>query len=71
MEVEQVRTVATAAVRDASNGGELLADARALGLTVELLSGEQEATIAGLGVISAIFDRRTFAAAGALQLAAF
>ena len=56
MEVEQVRTVATAAVRDASNGGELLADARALGLTVELLSGEQEATIAGLGVISAIPD---------------
>ena len=54
MGVEDVRTVATAAVRDASNGAELIAAAGALGLPVELLSGEAEATAAGLGVLSAI-----------------
>lgn len=54
MEVTRLRTVATAAVRDATNGDVLLADARALGLEVELLSGEQEAMGAGLGVLSAI-----------------
>ncbi len=54
MEVTGLRTVATAAVRDASNGHVLLAAARDLGLDVELLSGEQEATAAGYGVLSAI-----------------
>lgn len=49
-----VRTVATAAVRDASNGGELLATARALGLSPEILSGEEEARGSGFGVLSAI-----------------
>lgn len=56
MGVAQLRTVATAAVRDASNGGELLDRAAALGLEVELLSGEQEAEAAALGVLSAIPD---------------
>jgi exopolyphosphatase/guanosine-5'-triphosphate,3'-diphosphate pyrophosphatase len=56
MGIEQLRTVATAAVRDATNGDELLARAADLGLTVELLSGEQEAEAAALGVISAIPD---------------
>ncbi|WP_210358657.1 Ppx/GppA family phosphatase [Sphingomonas beigongshangi] len=50
----KTRTVATAAVRDASNGRDLIAAAADLGLTVELLSGEQEATAAGMGVLSAI-----------------
>jgi exopolyphosphatase/guanosine-5'-triphosphate,3'-diphosphate pyrophosphatase len=54
MEVTRLRTVATAAVRDAANGGELIEAARALGLDVELLSGEQEASAAGMGVLSAI-----------------
>jgi exopolyphosphatase/guanosine-5'-triphosphate,3'-diphosphate pyrophosphatase len=54
MEVTRLRTVATAAVRDASNGAVLLDAARDLGLEVELLSGEQEATGAGYGVLSAI-----------------
>ena len=54
MEVTRLRTVATAAVRDASNGKVLLDAARDLGLEVELLSGEQEATGAGYGVLSAI-----------------
>ena len=49
-----VRTVATAAVRDASNGADFIAAARDLGLDVEVLSGEQEASAAGLGVLSAI-----------------
>ena len=52
----EVRTVATAAVREASNGAELVAAAEAQGLTVELLSGDEEATMAGLGVLSAMPD---------------
>ena len=56
MQVDRLRTVATAAVRDASNGGVLLDRAAALGLTVELLPGEQEAEAAALGVLSAIPD---------------
>lgn len=54
MDVTELRTVATAAVRDAANGQDLLDDAQRLGLAVELLSGEQEALAAGLGVLSAI-----------------
>lgn len=54
MEVTSLRTVATAAVRDAANGGELIAAAEQLGLTVEILSGEEEATAAGNGLLSAI-----------------
>lgn len=48
--------VATAAARDASNGRELVADIRRLGLPCRVLSAEQEATLAGLGVISGIPD---------------
>ncbi|KTT75009.1 Ppx/GppA family phosphatase [Sphingomonas endophytica] len=54
MDVATLRTVATAAVRDASNGGDLIAVAQAAGLTVEILSGEQEAEAAGYGVLSGI-----------------
>lgn len=53
MEVPQVRTVATAAVRDASNGSELIALAAAEGLEVEILPGEAEAVGSGFGVLSA------------------
>ncbi|HYZ49039.1 MAG TPA: Ppx/GppA family phosphatase, partial [Sphingomonas sp.] len=56
MRVDRLRTVATAAVRDASNGADLLDRAAELGLAVELLSGEQEAEAAALGVLSAIPD---------------
>lgn len=56
MEVESIRTVATAAVRDASNGDVLLDAAARIGLPVELLSGDQEAIAAGMGVLSAIPD---------------
>lgn len=48
----RTRTVATAAVRDAANGQELIDAARRFGLSVELLSGEEEAAAAGYGVIS-------------------
>ena len=53
MGATRVRTVATAAVRDAANGAALIAHAHAVGLEVELLSGEQEASGAGDGVLSA------------------
>jgi exopolyphosphatase/guanosine-5'-triphosphate,3'-diphosphate pyrophosphatase len=54
MDVTTLRTVATAAVRDASNGAALIAVADAAGLTVEILPGEQEAEAAGYGVLSGI-----------------
>lgn len=56
MRVSELRTVATAAVRDASNGSELIRAAEALGLEVELLSGTEEATASGMGVLSGIPD---------------
>lgn len=56
MGVDELRTVATAAVRDAANGDVLMTAARQLGLNVELLTGEQEAMAAGQGVLSAIPD---------------
>ncbi|AQR73087.1 Ppx/GppA family phosphatase [Sphingomonas sp. LM7] len=54
MQVSELRTVATAAVRDASNGGELIHAAEKLGLEVELLSGVEEAMASGMGVLSGI-----------------
>jgi exopolyphosphatase / guanosine-5'-triphosphate,3'-diphosphate pyrophosphatase len=53
MELDRLRCVATAAVRDASNGAAFLDAAQAQGLNVELLSGEQEAEAAGFGIIAA------------------
>lgn len=56
MEATTTRTVATAAVRDARNGKDFIEKVSTLGLDVELLSGEEEATASGYGVISAIPD---------------
>ncbi len=56
MEVDSIMSFATAAVRDASNGGELLEAASAIGYDVAVLQGEQEAELAALGVISGIPD---------------
>lgn len=53
-DVSWLRVVATAAVREARNGAAFLASVKALGLPVELLSGEEEARISGCGVLSAI-----------------
>jgi len=56
MEVERVRTVATAAVRDAANGSTFLEQVAALGFSPELLSGEEEAKLSAEGVLSGIPD---------------
>ena len=52
MKPSDLRVVATAAVRDAANGPDFLDKVRALGLPVEVLSGDDEALIAALGVVS-------------------
>lgn len=53
-----VRAVATAAVREAANGGEFIRQAtEALGgVPIEVVSGEQEALLSALGVLSAMPD---------------
>ena len=55
MGVRDIRGVATAAVRDAANGQQFreLAE-RALGCEIELLSGQREAHLSALGVVSSI-----------------
>lgn len=52
MKVDTLRVVATAATREAKNGAQLVERAAALGIRVDVLDGETEATAAGLGVIS-------------------
>ncbi|MCJ7422226.1 Ppx/GppA family phosphatase [Sphingomicrobium astaxanthinifaciens] len=54
MRVKRLRTVATAAVRDASNGPDFLYAVARMGLKPALLSGEEEAVASALGVLSAI-----------------
>ena len=51
--VRTVETVATAAVREATNGMQFLEDVKALGLKPRLLSGEGEAVNSAMGVIGA------------------
>ena len=53
LEVDDVETVATAAVRDAENGTEFLDLVRAAGFEPRLLSGEEEAGVSADGVIGA------------------
>jgi exopolyphosphatase/guanosine-5'-triphosphate,3'-diphosphate pyrophosphatase len=54
MGLKKLHAVATAAVRDAENGPQFLKKISALGLKPRLVSGEEEAELSGLGVISAI-----------------
>ena len=54
MKVKRTRVVATAAVRDADNGRDFVESVEALGFRCEVLSGVEEATLAGEGVLSAI-----------------
>lgn len=54
MQVGRTRVVATAAVRDASNGKHFLQQVRAIGFEPEVLSGKEEGVMAGQGVLSAI-----------------
>lgn len=54
MGLKRLHTVATAAVRDAGNGKAFLKQIAEIGLKPRLISGDEEAELAGLGVISAI-----------------
>jgi exopolyphosphatase / guanosine-5'-triphosphate,3'-diphosphate pyrophosphatase len=56
MEVRDVRVLATAAVRDASNGDAFLDEVRALGFKPQVISGEEEGRLAGEGVLSGFPD---------------
>ncbi|MEW4449784.1 Ppx/GppA family phosphatase [Qipengyuania sp. JC766] len=51
--VEDVQTVATAAVRDAENGPQFLAQVREIGLSPRLLTGVEEALTGAEGIIGA------------------
>jgi exopolyphosphatase/guanosine-5'-triphosphate,3'-diphosphate pyrophosphatase len=54
MGLKRLHSVATAAVRDASNGPQFLRKIAAIGLKTRLLPGTEEAELSGFGVISAI-----------------
>jgi exopolyphosphatase / guanosine-5'-triphosphate,3'-diphosphate pyrophosphatase len=55
MGVRDVRAVATAAVRDASNGPSFIRDTEArTGLSIHIIAGDEEARLSALGVVSAI-----------------
>ena len=57
MGITRIDAVATAAVRDAKNGSAFVARARdALGASIKILTGEEEARLASEGVLSAIPD---------------
>lgn len=56
MGVGRTFVLATAAARDAANGGEFIAEAeRICGCEVQLLSGKREARLSALGVVSGFF----------------
>jgi len=54
--IEQVHVVATAAVREARNGADFVKRIRRIGLPCRVLAGEEEARLAGDGVISSMID---------------
>ncbi len=57
MRISDVRALATAAVRDAANGTQFIERAQeALGRPVDILSGQREAQLSALGVISSIHE---------------
>jgi exopolyphosphatase/guanosine-5'-triphosphate,3'-diphosphate pyrophosphatase len=71
MKLKRLHTVATAAVRDASNGKAFLKQIAKLGLKPRVISGDEEAELAGLGVVSAIPDANGIVAdlgGGSLEL---
>ncbi len=51
--IDDIETVATAAVRDAKNGPDFVDDVRALGLDPQVISGEEEARLSAHGVLGA------------------
>jgi len=71
LKLKKLHAVATAAVRDATNGPEFLERAAATGITPELIPGVEEARLSALGVISAIPHARGIVAdlgGGSLEL---
>jgi exopolyphosphatase/guanosine-5'-triphosphate,3'-diphosphate pyrophosphatase len=55
--VERLRVVGTAAIRDASDGAAFIARVReAAGLRIEIISGETEARLSAMGLLSAVPD---------------
>lgn len=56
MDVDDIRCVATAAVRDATNGKDFVARVADLGLAVRVLSGEEEGRASACGLISGMPD---------------
>lgn len=56
MEVRDLRVLATAAVRDASNGEAFLAEVHGVGFEPRVISGEKEGRLAGEGVLSGFPD---------------
>ena len=69
--VDDIDTVATAAVRDAANGPEFVEQLRAIGLEPRVISGEEEALLSAHGVIGAFPDARGIVAdlgGGSLEL---
>ena len=71
MGIKDVETVATAAVRDASNGAAFLDAVQALGLDPRLLSGEEEAIASAHGIMAAFPGARGVVAdlgGGSLEL---
>lgn len=71
MGIKDIETVATAAVRDAANGPEFVAELRAIGLDPRVISGEEEALLSAHGVIGAFPDAHGIVAdlgGGSLEL---
>ena len=56
MKVKKTQVVATAAVRDAADGAEFVREIERIGLDCRVLSAEEEALLAGAGVLSGIPD---------------
>src|SRR5581483_5724010 len=56
--VERMRAVATAAIRDAADGAAFIARVKekVAGLKIEIISGETEARLSALGLVSALPD---------------
>ena len=54
MKVREAQVVATAAVRDAADGPDFVQEVERIGLPCEVLSAEEEALLAGAGVLSGI-----------------
>lgn len=71
LKIENVETVATAAVREASNGKAFIADLKELGFKPRIISGEEEARLSANGVMGAFPGARGMVAdlgGGSLEL---